>query len=172
MLALLPFKALKGESYERFICGGIGKKTGECHGQAQENGIDCAACAGRIDQPVFRFPISSGGGDPGFDLEYEYLLVNRELDIDKIYSRKKRKQEAQFQLEEMELFAPLNSRRMEHYNSNTHLKIRDYSSGADGAGVYAMIIRDGQEACKVLLEPDEQMLDALSRIFPNKVFMD
>ncbi len=109
---------------------------------------------------------------PAFDLEYEYLLVNRELDIDKIYSRKKRKQEAQFQLEEMELFAPLNSRRMEHYNSNTHLKIRDYSSGADGAGVYAMIIRDGQEACKVLLEPDEQMLDALSRIFPNKVFMD
>ena len=109
---------------------------------------------------------------PAFDLEYEYLLVNRELDIDKIYSRKKRKQEAQFQLEEMELFAPLNSRRMEHYNSNTHLKIRDYSSGADGAGVYAMIIRDGQETCKVLLEPDEQMLDALSRIFPNKVFMD
>lgn len=109
---------------------------------------------------------------PTFDLEYEYLLVNRELDIDKIYSRKKRKQAAQFQLEEMELFAPLNSRRMEHYNSNTHLKIRDYSSGSGGAGVYAMIIRDGQEACKVLLEPDEQMLDALCKFFPNKVFTD
>lgn len=109
---------------------------------------------------------------PTFDLEYEYLLVNRELDIDKIYSRSKRKEAAQFQLEEMELFAPLNSRRMEHYNSNSRLKIRDYSSGDDGAGIYAMIIRDGQEACKVLLEPDAQMLDILCKSFPNKVFVD
>lgn len=109
---------------------------------------------------------------PTFDLEYEYLLVNRELDIDKIYSKSKRKKAAQFELDGMELFAPLNSSRMERYNGDTRLKTRDYSSGDSDAKVYAMIIRDGQEACKVLLEPDEQMLDALYRFFPNKVFTD
>lgn len=109
---------------------------------------------------------------PTFDLEYEYLLVNRELDIDKIYSKSKRKAAAQFDLDKMELFAPLHSSRMDHYNSSTHMKIRDFSSGEGGAGIYTMIIRNGQEACKVLLEPDAQMLDILRRTFPNKVFVD
>jgi hypothetical protein len=109
---------------------------------------------------------------PTFDMEYEYLLINRELDIDKIYSKSKRKKAAQFHLDEMELFAPLDSQRMEYHNSNTRLRIKDYSSGLKDAKIYGMIIRDDRELCKVLLEPDGQMIETLRKTYPNKVFVD
>ncbi len=109
---------------------------------------------------------------PTFDMEFEYLLVERELDIDKIYSKSKRKKAEDLQLDEMELFAPIGSRRMDHYNSDTRLRVKDYSSRADGADVYGMIIRDDKGLCKILLEPDGQMLETLQRYYPNKVFVD
>lgn len=109
---------------------------------------------------------------PAFDMEFEYLLVNRELDIDKIYSKSKRKKAASFQLDEMEIFAPIDSHRMDRYNSDARLRVRDYSSRADGADVYGMVIRDDKELYKILLEPDGQMLEVMRRYYPNKVFVD
>lgn len=109
---------------------------------------------------------------PTFDVEFEYLLVNRELDIDKIYSKSRRKKAEQFHLEEMELFALENSLRMDSYRNNINLKTKDYSSGNGKEGVYAMIIRDDRGIYKVLLEPDDAMLDAMRKTFPNKVFVD
>lgn len=109
---------------------------------------------------------------PAFDVEFEYLLVNRELDIDKIFSQSRRKKAEEFHLEEMELFAPVKSPRLDRYRDNRQLRVKDYSSQNGAKGVYAMIIRDNQGGCKVLLEPDEAMLDAMKKTFPNKVFED
>lgn len=109
---------------------------------------------------------------PRLDLEFEYLLVNQELDVDKIFARSKRKKAAQFQLEKMELFVPAQSGRIAHYNNDSRVKVKDYSSGTGGPGVYAMMIRDEDQLCKVLLEPDQQMLDGMLKTFPHKVFVD
>ncbi len=109
---------------------------------------------------------------PTFDMEFEYLLVNRELDIDKIFSKSKRKKAEQFHLEEMELLAPVKSSRLDGYKNNAQLRVKDYSSQNGEEGVYAMIIRDDRGVCKVLLEPDDKMLDAMKKTFPNKVFVD
>ena len=43
------------------------------------------------------------------DLEYEYLFVNGELDVDKIIARSKRKKVFSTNLEELELLAPTGS---------------------------------------------------------------
>lgn len=109
---------------------------------------------------------------PTFDVEFEYLLVNRELDIDKIFSKSRRKKAEQFHLEEMELFAPVKSSRLDSYKNNMQLRVKDYSSQSGEEGVYAMIIRDDRGVYKVLLEPDAAMLDAMRKTFPNKVFVD
>ncbi|MCI9547190.1 MAG: hypothetical protein HFH60_10965 [Lachnospiraceae bacterium] len=109
---------------------------------------------------------------PMFDVEFEYLLVNRELDIDKIYAKSRRKKAEQFHLEEMEIFALEDSPRMDSYRNNVNLKTKDYSSRNGKEGVYAMIIRDDRGIYKVLLEPDDAMLDAMRKTFPNKVFVD
>lgn len=109
---------------------------------------------------------------PTLNLEYEYLYVNGELDIDKIMSQTKRKKVKTFDVSKMEIMAPLKSHRMDYYNSNTRLKLQDYSSGDMSHKIYAMIIPDGQELCKVLLELDERMFSDIQKTSPRKVFND
>ena len=46
---------------------------------------------------------------PGLDLEFEYLYVNGELDIDKIMSKVKRKRVGSFDISKAEMVAPVKS---------------------------------------------------------------
>lgn len=106
---------------------------------------------------------------PGFDLEYEYLYVNGELDIDKIMSRTKRKRVCSLQLEKMVLFAPSNSHELDYYNNNKGIRVLDYSSREEDHKVYAMIIQGDKGLDKILLEPNEVILNDIRRIAPSKV---
>lgn len=109
---------------------------------------------------------------PKTDLEYEYLLVNTELDIDVIMSKTKRKRLKSFNLAEADLVAPLKSHRMDYYNSNQKMKVLDYSSGNPEHNRVAIITRDGSESCKVIIEPDDVMANAMKNAAPGKVFLD
>lgn len=109
---------------------------------------------------------------PRTDLEYEYLFVNGELDIDMIMSKSKRKRVKSLNLTEADLVAPLNSHRMDYYNGNQKLKVLDYSSGNAEHKRFAIIIRDGGQACKVIVEPDDVMANAIKNSAPSKVFLD
>ena len=50
---------------------------------------------------------------PKTDVEYEYLFVNGEFDIDMVMAKSKRKRVKSFNLSEADLVAPLNSHRMD-----------------------------------------------------------
>lgn len=109
---------------------------------------------------------------PRTDVEYEYLFVNGEMDIDMVMAKSKRKKVKTLNLQEADLIAPLNSHRLDYYNSNTQLKVLDYSSGNPEHKRFAIIIRDDKQTCKVLIEPDEQMALAIKNSAPGKVFLD
>ena len=109
---------------------------------------------------------------PRTDIEYEYLYVNGELDVDVIMGKKKRKKLKSFDLNQADLVAPLHSRRMEYYNQNTRMKTLDYSSGSESEKRYAMIIKADQQNCRVILEPDEDMIEMMKKSAPSKVFTD
>ena len=109
---------------------------------------------------------------PKTDLEYEYLFVNGELDIDMIMSKSKRKRVKSLQLAEADLVAPLKSHRMDYYNGNSRMKTLDYSSGNQQHRRFAVIIKSGGENCKIIIEPDEQMPQAIKNSAPSKVFLD
>lgn len=109
---------------------------------------------------------------PRTDLEYEYLLVNGELDIDVIMSQAKRKRVKSINIPEADLIAPLNSHRMDYYNGNQKMKVLDYSSGDAQHKRFAIITRDGNEACKIIIEPDETFAQAMKNSAPSKVFLD
>ena len=108
---------------------------------------------------------------PKTDLEYEYLFVNGELDIDMIMSKSKRKRVKSLQLAEADLVAPLKSHRMDYYNGNQK-KEYDFSSGIEDHKRYAMIIRDSGETCKVILELDDALANTMKNSAPSKVFLD
>ena len=109
---------------------------------------------------------------PRTDLEYEYLFVNGEFDIDMVMSKSKRKKVMSMNLSEADLVAPLDSHRMDYYNGNSRLKTLDYSSGNQQHRRFAVIIKSGGENCKIIIEPDEQMTQAIKNSAPSKVFLD
>ena len=105
---------------------------------------------------------------PGFDLEYEYLYLDREISIDKIMSKQKRKRVRTLELNKMEKMCPINSYELDPYKSR-NVKVSDYSSGIDGARVWVIVYtgKDGEEL--VGIEPNEEMLKAVKSIYPRKV---
>ena len=109
---------------------------------------------------------------PGTDLEYEYLLVNRSLDIDKVMAKTKRKRVRSFDLSGVDIIAPLNSHRLDYYNQNSNIKVLDYSSGEADHKRFAFIISEEGNLSKVIFEPDEEMASLLRQSMPSKVFLD
>ena len=106
---------------------------------------------------------------PGLDLEFEYLYVNGELDIDKIMSKVKRKRVGSFDISKAEMVAPVKSHELDYYRQSKDLKVVDCSSGEDHANVYGMVIKDEKGMKLVLFEPNQEILVDMRRIAPRKV---
>ena len=109
---------------------------------------------------------------PKKDVEYEYLFVNGEFDIDMVMAKSKRKRVKSFNLSEADLVAPLNSHRMDYYNGNQNMKVLDYSSGNPQHKRFGVITRLDNATCKIILEPDEALAQAMKKTAPSKVFLD
>ena len=107
-------------------------------------------------------------------VDYEYLYVNGELDIDRIYSQSRRKRAASYELSNMEILAPYQSHQLDSYKNNQSIKRYNYSSGIEGQGhkPYAFVISKDNTMQMVIFEPDEVMLKDIRNRAPRKVFMD
>ena len=101
------------------------------------------------------------------NLEYEYLYVDRELTVDKVMNKSKRKRIATFDIGKIEIMAPIKSHQLDSYQ-NRNYKLVDYSSWEekqpDGRYVFYY---DGQQ--KVTFEPNEEMIKAILNVAPRKV---
>ena len=109
---------------------------------------------------------------PKTDVEYEYLFINGDFDIDMIMSKTKRKKVKSFKLSESDLAAPLDSHRMDYYNGNQNMKVLDFSSGNPEHKRFGVITRLDGNLCKIILEPDEKLAQAMKNSAPSKVFLD
>ena len=103
------------------------------------------------------------------DIEYEYLYLDKEISIDKVLAKSKRKKAAVYSIEKMEVLAPVKSYHLDAYR-NRELKAIDYSSGeADDNNKYVMVYEGN---VKVILEPNAEMVKAIQAVAPRKVFTD
>ena len=109
---------------------------------------------------------------PKTDVEFEYLFINGDFDIDMIMSKTKRKKVKSFKLSESDLAAPLDSHRMDYYNGNQNMKVLDFSSGNPEHKRFGVITRLDGNLCKIILEPDEALAQAMKNSAPSKVFLD
>ena len=106
---------------------------------------------------------------PMLDLEYEYLYVDKEISIDKIMSKEKRKNAYNIDLNKMELMAPANSHELDSYKARG-LKVLDFSSGNEDAKVFTIVYETGSEGTVLVnIEPNEEMLRAIRNVFPRKI---
>ena len=106
---------------------------------------------------------------PNFDLEYEYLYVDKEISIDKIMAKEKRKHVMTIDLNNMEVIAPVNSHELDQYKAR-NLKTYDFTSLEEDAKVYSVVFSGGSNGTAIAnIEPNEEMLHAIKNVFPRKV---
>ncbi|MCQ2081988.1 MAG: DUF6106 family protein [Lachnospiraceae bacterium] len=103
------------------------------------------------------------------ELEFEYLYCDREITVDKILSQQKRKKAGKYEIDKMEIFAPLDSYKLDEYK-NRKYKVYDFSSGVEGrSGKYALYF-EGQKM--IILEPSEAFIKAVYNVAPRKVIQN
>ncbi len=106
---------------------------------------------------------------PTFDVEYEYLYVNGELDVDKIMSKQKRKRVFSADVKDLEIMAPTESHALDAYNQRSDIKTYDYSSREEENKTYTMIVKGDKEMKRVIFEPNEVILKDMKRMAPREV---
>lgn len=106
---------------------------------------------------------------PKFDVEYEYLYVNGELDIDAIYSKQKRKRIGSYDMAELEVMAPEKSHALDSYMNNKSLKMKDFTSGNPQAKSYILVMNSDNARQCVKVELDDVIVNDIRRIAPRKV---
>ena len=102
------------------------------------------------------------------DLEYEYLYLDKELTIDKVMAKTSRKRVAVYQLDRMEILAPIKSYHLDDYRNRT-VTVKDYSIGYEDQPDrrYCMYYEGG---VKLILSPSPEMIKMMKNVAPRKVF--
>ena len=108
-------------------------------------------------------------GLPRLSVEYEYLYVSKTIEIDSIYSKQNRKKTAEYDLDKMEIFAEEGAWQLDEYK-NLKTVDRDYTSGETEGNIWILIVHNGQNIDRVILEPDEEFVRAVRSVYPRKVF--
>lgn len=104
------------------------------------------------------------------DVEYEYLYVDKELTVDKVMAKSRRKRVATYDLGKIEILAPIKSWHLDNYKNRTD-KTVDYSSREEKQPDRRFaFFYDGKQ--RVLIEPNEEMIKAMQTVAPRKVFKD
>lgn len=104
------------------------------------------------------------------DVEFEYLYLDKEISIDKIFAKSRRKKVCTIDVHKIEMLAPANSYHLDSFK-NSDRKTTDFSAGkdVDDQKLYHMYYEGNQ---KYLLNLTEDFAKVLKGIEPRKVFTD
>lgn len=125
--------------------------------------------------PVFFLALITGAGaylvNMFTDLEYEYLYLDKELVVDKVMAKSKRKRVATYSLDRIEILAPIRSYHLDNFGRRDNVKAKDYSIGEElqPDRRFVMYYEGGE---KIILSPSEEMIKVMKNVAPRKVFSD
>ena len=102
------------------------------------------------------------------DLEFEYLYVNGDLDIDKIMAKQKRKRVFQTNVSELEVIAPTGSAEL---NAFQNIKAHNFSTMNPDHKTYTMVVVKNGQKEKIIFEPNQTILEGMRMLAPRKVIL-
>lgn len=107
---------------------------------------------------------------PQFDVTYEYVFVDGQLDFDKILGGNGRKHVKRIDMDAVEVIAPKNSHALDGYR-HLSVKPQDFTSlmQTDEAKIYVIVFKGEKGIELILFEPDENMLKLLKSKSMRKV---
>jgi len=105
------------------------------------------------------------------NIEYEYIVTNGDLDIDKIISKRKRKRVLSASCKDFEILARVQS---QHFNQDVQSiqKKIDASSHIKSPNAFFAVLNYKGERTVVIFEPDSKMIDNFKLFIPRKIFTD
>lgn len=101
--------------------------------------------------------------------EHEYSLTNHLVDIDVIYNKEKRKRVVELDLKEMNVMASIKDERHQEELARGQ-KVINASDGNGTKETYAIMYPKDGQLLKILITPNEEMLNLMYKQAPNKVF--
>ena len=99
-------------------------------------------------------------------MEYEYLYISKELSVDRIYNKERRKKMGSWDLTNMEIMAPEGSGAL-WINKDKKSVVKDFTSQTEGGQVYVIIMKD-KDSTRIRFEPDSDILRAIKSQFPRQ----
>lgn len=103
-------------------------------------------------------------------VEYEYIVTNGELDIDKIIARRRRKRIASVNSKDFEYFAPYREQYSRMYSSeDINKKINAAGSLKSERTFFALYHKNNEKIC-LIFEPTEKMISEFALKVPRSVF--
>ncbi len=105
--------------------------------------------------------------------DYEYTLENENLSIDVIYGRRYRRNRHMLNLQELEVLAPNWHDAVAKYRikgGTVRLPKYDYTSYEEDIPYYTMIIMEGKKKIKLLLDLNDEMMQKIKIMHPEKVY--
>ncbi|MCH5184890.1 MAG: hypothetical protein J1F64_02065 [Oscillospiraceae bacterium] len=105
------------------------------------------------------------------NVEFEYILTNSELDIDKIIARRARKRILTVNFREIEICAKPDDPSFKHIYDNTAgiSRIERLHGDINSGNVYFVDFSRDSEKVRVLFEPNERILNEIKKINPRRV---
>jgi hypothetical protein len=101
-------------------------------------------------------------------IEYEYLITNGEIDVDKIVEMKKRSRVANFNIKNVEILALEDSNNIKDF-ANKPSKVLDLYPKTTDRKIYVAMVTGGNERFQVRFVPDEEFIDHCYKYNPRAV---
>ena len=108
---------------------------------------------------------------PRFSVEYEYLYVNGDIDIDEIYSKSTRKRKGSYDNSSLVVMAPTGSAHLDGYQNRQGIKMLDYSSREPNVKTWTLVYGDGSDQKMLILELPDEVVQDMRRYSPQKVYL-
>lgn len=104
------------------------------------------------------------------NIEYEYMYLSGECQIDKICGKMRRKGCGKIEMDKVEIVAPEGHEELAQYEKQVY-KLRDFSSLEKDADRYVVFERKDSSLIKVIFEPNEDIIQEMQLTAPRKVFI-
>ena len=102
-------------------------------------------------------------------VEYEFIFVTGELQVDRIYSGAVRKKGPRIDITSTESVEKITEERYRELKRQGKPKVVDYTSGMKDTEIYELVYSDGSGLHSFLFEPDEKLLKTMWKTAPSKV---
>ena len=106
------------------------------------------------------------------NVEFEYIMTNNELDIDKIMAKSSRKRLVTVDFKEIDIMAKVDdAEHKSEYNSiDSSTKVLD-CTGDGMTDIYFVDLSNGDGKVRVLFQPPMKLLEAAKKYNPRKIFI-